>query len=330
MADEQQPGGLSPVTTEAAKQKMMIALTKFSLSTQKMQDEADSLVFNEDQESLDSIRSFIDKTKKAEKTVEDEHKVGKEPFLSAGKAWDTAKKDLLGVISDIKTPILTKYTSLCNEIDRKKREEIQKEERKKQILAGIEANILTYSQKIADCTSKKELTKVESLINLEKSESRASKYGDYHPKAIERFNEVLLPIIRDQKAKLDEKERLKNELKDTTDPEKFDELKEKLEEKENEILQNKVEVQENALTPLQNEPIEPEYVAPSIKAKRSDIIAEIVDINLVFKKNRELLNIELKVAEAKKIGNTLKSAGAFGDKDEITVDGIKYTIKKQW
>lgn len=330
MSEEQQPGGLSPVTSEAAKQKMIIALTKVSISTQKMQDEADSLVFNEDQENLEAIRSFIEKSKKAEKAVEEEHKTGKEPFLSAGRAWDTARKDLLLIIGNVKTQVVDKYTKLCNEIDRKKRVEEQKREREKQIAAQIEANILTFSRQIADCTTKKELTKVESLINLEKSESRASKYGDLHAKAIERFNEVLLPIIRDQKTKIEEKEKLEQELKTTTDPEKFDELKEKLEEKENEILQNKVEVQENALNPVQADPIEPEYIAPSIKVKRHDIVPEIVDINLAFKKQRDLLKIELKVAEAKKIGEILKSAGAFGDKDEIIVDGIKYTIKKSW
>lgn len=322
--------GLSPVTPEGAKQRMVIALTKLSISTQKMQNEADSLVFNEDQESLDAIKFFIEKGKKAEKAIEDEHKIGKEPFLLAGRAWDTAKKDLLSVIGEIKNPVITKYTALCNDIDRKKREMEQKEAKKRQILADIEASILTFSQKIADCTSKKELTDVERLINLEKSESRATRYGDFHEKAIERFNEVLIPIIRDQKSKIEEREKLQEELKKETDPEKFDELKDKLEQKENEILQNKVEVQQNALNPVVSAPVEPDYISPSVDIKRTDVVPEIVDINQVFKKQRDLLKIELKVADAKKIGNTLKAAGAFGDKDEIIVDGIKFTIKKSW
>jgi hypothetical protein len=330
MSDDKQFNGLSVVTVEAAKQKMAIALTKLSLSSQKMQDEADSLVFNEDQDNLDKIKSFIEKTKKAEKSIEDEHKIGKAPFFQAGKAWDNAKNDSIKIISDIKDPVIAKYTSLCNEIDRKAREEAANEAKKKEILAGIEANVLSFSQKIANCGSKKELTDIERLINLEKSESRAVRYGEFHKNAIDRFNDVLLPIIRDQKVKIEEKEAIEKKLAEEVDPEKHDELKEKLEEKENEIIQNKVQVQENALNQAPTESVEPTYITPFVKAKRTDIVPEIVDVVLVFKKQRALLSIDLKVADAKKLGETLKSSGAFGDNNELIIDGIKFTIKKSW
>lgn len=320
--------GLPAITPDAAKQKLSIALTKATLSIQGMQDEADALVFNED--NLTQIGELLGRIKNAEKEIEEAHKIGKEPYLAGGRAWDSAKKDMLTATGNIKNPVLVKYTALCNEIDRRNREAEQKKEAEKKILDGIEANILDFSQKIAACATRKDLNDTERLINLEKSPSRANKYGDHHQKAIDRYNEVLLPILTDQKTKIEEKEQLEKQLEKTTDPEKHDELTQKLAEKENEIVQNQVLVQEKALTTSTMEVIEPEVITTSVKAKRTDMSCEIVDMALVFKKSPELLTIELKLADAKKLGNTLKEAGAFGDKEEIIVNGIKYSIKKIW
>lgn len=327
MSEVQAP--VTAVTVEAAKQKMSIALTKVSISLQKMQDVASSLVFNEDQENIDAIKAYLETMRKAEKSVEDEHKIGKEPFLEAGRAWDNAKKQTLALIADQKDPIKKKYQELCDKIERENREKEQKAAREKEILDGIESNVLLFSQKIAACQTKPELDGVERLINLEKSPSRATKYGDHHQKAIDRFNEVLLPILKDQKQKIEDRELLENRLKAVEDPQEHDDLKQKLEEKNNEILQNQVKVQEKALA-QQTEVVEPEIIQTTVRAKRTDIVPEIVDLAVVFKKHPELLNIDLKLAEAKKLGQTMQAAGAFGDKEEIVVNGIKYTIKKSW
>lgn len=324
------PTLLPVVSPETVKQRLSIALTKATLSVQALQDEADSLVFNEDQENIDSISAFLGKVRKGEKTVEDEHKSIKEPFLEGGRACDTAKKDMLKAIEEVKSPVHTKYTAICTEIDRKKREEQQRREAEKRILDGIESNIMTFSQQIADCNTREELLEVERRINLEKAPSRAGKYGDHHDAAIEKFNTVLLPILKEQKLRVDEKERLKAELKSTKDAEKHETLLQKLEEKENEIIQNQVKVQEQALIQPVVDVLEPEVIMSSVKTKRTDIVCEIVDMVKVFKSHPELLNIELKVLEAKKRGQLLKDAGSFGDKDELIVNGIKYSIKKQW
>lgn len=322
--------GLPAITQDSAKQKLAIALTKATLSVQALQDEADGLTFNEDQENLNAIAVFLGKTGKSEKVVEGEHKILKEPFLEGGRACDAAKKDMLAAISAIKTPVQARYNTLCDKIATDKKKAEQEKEAERVLLAGIESNVLSFSQKIANCSTRKELNDVERLINLEKSPSRATKYGNHHQKAIDRYDEVLLPILKDQKTKIEEKEKLEKELEKTDDPEKHDELKGKLEEKENEIIQNQVKVQEDALKQKPEDILEPEIILPEVKAKRTDIVPEIVDLNQAFKKCPELLNIELKVMDAKKLGKTLQEAGAFGDKEELIVNGIKYTIKKSW
>lgn len=317
------------ISPERVAQRLSIALTKLSLSSQSMQDEADSLVFNEDQENLNRIAAFLVKAKKAEKAIEEEHKIIKEPHLAASRACDSAKKDVIGVISSISEPVRKKYTELCESVDRKKREQEQRIENEKRILAGIEANVLTFSQEIAGCFDKKSLTDIERKINLEKSPTRSSKYGDFHQKAIERFDEILIPILKDQKRKIDERDELQKQLESSNSAEKHDELMQKLEEKGNEILQNQVKIQETALNQASVE-TEHEVIMPEVKAKRTDVVAEIVDVSVVFKKNPELLNIELRVIEAKKQGAFLRDSGAFGDKEELIVNGIKYSIRKSW
>lgn len=323
-------GNLPAITSDVAKQKFGIALTKATLSFQSMQNEADGLVFNEDQENLNKIAVFLNKAKKYEKTVEDEHKVIKEPYLEGGRACDTAKKDMLLAIGAVKNPIQEKYTALCNKIDRDNREREEKERLERSILEGIESNVLTFSQQIAACTTRQELNNVERMINLEKSPTRAAKYGDHHKKAIDRFDEVLLPILKDQKKKVDEKEKIEAELLKADDAEKHDELKQKLEEKQNEIIQNQVKVQEQALSQSPVATMEPEIISTEVKVKRTDIVPEIIDLALVFKKTPELLNIELKTLEAKKRGQMFRDAGSFDGKDELIVNGIKYTLKKSW
>lgn len=322
--------GLPAITQDAVKQKISIALTKATISIQAMQDEADSLVVNDEPENLTKVAEFLAKVKKADSIIDKEHETGKKPYLEGGRMWDAAKKDLLSATAAVKNPIQEKYTAVCNEIDRKKREAEQKRAAEKQILEGIESNVLSFSQQIASCQTRADLNAVERLINLEKSPNRASKYGDFHQKAITRYDEVLLPILKDQKVKIDEKEELEKQLQSVTDAAKHEEISQQLEEKQNEIIQNQVKVQEQALLQEQPGVQEVEVIMPTIKTKRTDIVCEIVDMALVFKKTPALLNIELKVIEAKKQGQLLKDAGAFGDKDELIVNGIKYTIKKSW
>lgn len=321
---------LPAITQDVVKQKISIALTKATLSIQNLQDEADALVINDEPENLTKVAEFLAKVKKIDGIIDKEHEAGKKPFLEGGRIWDGAKKDLLKATGDVKNPVQAKYTAVCNEIDRRNREAEQKRAAEKQILEGIESNVLAFSQQIAACSTKAELTGVERLINLEKSPNRAAKYGDHYQKIITRYDEVLLPILKDQKQKIEEKEALEKQLAATDDAAKHEQLTQQLEEKENEITQNQVKVQEQALKQEQPGVLEPEIVLPSIKTKRVDIVCEIVDLPLVFKKTPALLNIELKVIEAKKQGQLLKDGGAFGDKDELIVHGIKYTIKKSW
>ena len=319
------------ITADVAKSKLSIALTKANLLVQTLQNRANDLIIDDDPENMEAVQAFLKDSKWALKIVEDSHKEIKKPFFEAGKACDMAKNELTAIIEEISKPVNAKYTVVCNEIDRKKREQEEKKQREQQIKTGVEANILDFATKIAGSKTKKDLTDVERLINLEKSDSRSAKYGEWHEYAIGRYDEVLLPIIKEQKIKVDEFEKLEAKLAKENDPAKADELKSQIENKENEIAQNQVKVQEVALNqtmmPVSNEA---EEVLPEVTKAGSNMVCEIVDLKTVFKKQPDLLKIELSLVDAKKLGATLRDAGAFKGQDELVIDGIKFKIEKRW
>lgn len=319
------------MTIDVAKTRMSIELTKVGLLIQTIQNSANDLIINEDPDNLKTVGDFLQSIKKAENIITAAHSEIKKPYFEAGKACDNAKNELLAMLTEISTPIKGKFTTICNDIDRKKREAAEKKAKDEQIKTGVEANVLDFSTRIAGCKTKKELTDIESIINLEKSPSRASKYGEWHEYAIGRYNEMLLPIIKDQKIKVEEFEKLEAKLKKEDNPEKADELKVQIENKENEIIQNQVKVQEAALNQLTpSSTSEVEEILPDVTKAGSNMEVEIVDLKLVFKKHPELLSIELKKVDTKKLGATLRDAGAFKGEDELVFDGIKFKIEKRW
>jgi len=330
---EKNAGSNQLITVDSAKTQMSVALTKVNLLVQTIATRASNLIFNEDQQNLDAISEFLADVRAAKKSVEESHKEIKKPYFEAGKAVDTAKNEMISAIDTSAGDTGDRYNKIMAEIERKKQEAEAKRIKDAQIKSGIEANILDFSTKIAACVTRKDFTDVERLINLEKSPTRASKYGEWHEFAIERYNTSLLPILKDQKEKVDEYEKLEEERKkaeEANDPSKIDEIEAKMEEKQNEIVQNQVKVQEEALKSIIPPTEYAEVILPDVTKSGSNIVCEIVDEKIVYKKHRELLNVELKVSDAKKLATTLRDAGAFQGKDELIFDGMKFTIEKRY
>lgn len=330
---EKNAGSNQLITVDSAKTQMSVALTKVNLLVQTIATRASNLIFNEDQQNLDAISEFLSDVRAAKKSVEESHKEIKKPYFEAGKAVDTAKNEMISAIDTSAGDTGDRYNKIMAEIERKKQEAEAKRIKDAQIKSGIEANILDFSTKIAACVTRKDFTDVERLINLEKSPTRASKYGEWHEFAIERYNTSLLPILKDQKEKVDEYEKLEEERKkaeEANDPSKIDEIEAKMEEKQNEIVQNQVKVQEEALKSIIPPTEYAEVILPDVTKSGSNIVCEIVDEKIVYKKHRELLNVELKVSDAKKLATTLRDAGAFQGKDELIFDGMKFTIEKRY
>jgi hypothetical protein len=308
-----------------------IALTKQQLSVQALQNTADNLEFTP--EKREEISQFLAKLNSTDKVTEQTHKDGKAPYLEGGRIWDAGKNSTLAIIEAIRKTVKPKFDQMCAEEDRKKSESARQKQREIDITAGIENNVISFSAKIAVCTTNAELLDIERIINLEKSDSRKDKYGEYHQQAVEKYDKVLKPILKSQKEKIKEKEALEVQIQEAeknNDAVKLDELNEKKEIIEEEIQQNSVKVQEEALNNAAIDfiPLAEEVFADT-KFRRTYTI-EVSDEKEAFKKAKDLLDISVNKVKAGIVLQTLKETGVFKDKSEVIVNGIKYSEIKNY
>ncbi len=329
--ENQSSNNLPAITQITVTGMMNIALTQQQLSVQKIQDEINSLEFNED--NLEKMSDLLIRLKKAKKVVEETHKTVKKPYADAGKICDTAKNSQIEIIEQLEAQVAPKHAQICAVIEKRKQDQAAEKLRVDTITGGIENNVLQFASQIAACDTNDKLLSVERAINLEKSPSRKAKYMEFHDKAIERYDNVLLPLLKDQKQKIKEREdvlRQIQEAEDANNPQKLDELHGKKDQIENEILQNQVDVQQNALNqPSIFEIAIAEEVLPDIKTTNR-ISFEIVNLAVVVKKCPELLDVSIKFKDAQKVAMALKEAGTFKEKEEVVVNGIRFFVDKSY
>lgn len=322
---------IAAITPAQAKTKLSIALTNAEFILAAMQKQASEIIVNEDH--LEVAKSLLDKFVKARSTVEAAHKKEKEPYLQGGKAIDAAKNETLAQIAAIEDPLRVKYNKVCSDVVQRQREQQEEMNREKAILDGIETNVMEFSQRIAQCTTNDELLAVERIINRQKGKDMVSKYGKFHDLAIERFDTVLLPVLRDQKEKIRKLNELSSKLNIAAEEGDIDKLEELTVAKENveqEIQHNQAKVQDNAIMSGGLAPTHEVIHTTIPKGGRTEYEIEIADIDVALKKSRNLLSIEIKLSDAKAIGKVLNDGGAFGNNNTIIVNGIKYTKVKRY
>lgn len=331
---ETTPNSLPVVTKETAEAKIKLDLTKAELNIQAVQDKADGLVFNED--NLPDINETITSIKAIQKRIDEAHKEGKKPYKDGGDAWDAAKNGLKDLLAPVLLKVEKKHTTLCQEVEKRKREANAKEEKEKSIKEGMDNNIMAYSQKIADCKTAEQLLDVERLINLEKT--RKEKYGDFAEEMITRLNE-LTPLVSVQKQVVRELSGLdkaeEQAIADGND-EKLQEILEKKEEISGKIQENKVKVQETAANQATRS-----YggysggyksVFPEVKTKRRSWKTELISPEIAVKHDLSFLRIELNPETIKNRLEELKTDGKLkeGKAEEFTENGIRYFLEKTY
>lgn len=321
------------LTTDKAKAAITLELTRQELAWQSLQSEGDTLLFNEDQESIDAAKMFLNKLKKVGNAIDSAHEKGKAPAWKECTTWDEARRSFVSILKEIETPLAVRFRTLCNTVERKRVEKAEKEAKDTAIRQGVESNILTFASRIAEAKTFKELTLIESSINLQKTDSAKAKYGDLHGEAIALYDAKLLPLLKDQKEKVRELEKNAEDLKKAEakgDGEALSQLQDKAAILEDGMQENKVRVQETALGVNFAVPKVVETIAPTVKARRTTIKAKIVDMETAIKKSLDLLVIELDQEKAKAVAKTLSDAGTFLKAEFIIVNGIEYRVEKTY
>jgi hypothetical protein len=316
-------------TKEIVIGKMNLALTKATLGIQMLHDLESHLVYNED--NIESISDFLTKARKAKKIIETEHKDIKEPYLKECQTIDESKREMLSLVEGVLNTSTAKYTTLCQEIENRKRLAEQERQRKINIQSGIDSNMISFSGRIAGCTTNEELISIERLINLEKANK--SKYQEFHEQAVEKY-ESLTALIKSQKENIKEAIRLEKERLDAEkkgDEEKLialQEQQEKLTEKTDEL---KITVQESAINSSLNTVVETATeILPEVKVRRSSWDFEVVDIHTVVKKMPSWTKIELVEDKIKEFIKASKDSWNDEGGEERIINGIKFFIRKTY
>lgn len=259
---------------------MTLTENKFQL----LANEAAKLVHNED--NLETIKEFLDKTKKLDKAIEKTHKDGKEEALKIGQNWDNAKKSFLTQTAAIVAIPRSKYDQLCKDISARAEEQRKENIRIETIKTGIENNAISYANKIANANTSIELTEIERNINLEKT--RKEKYAEFYDSAVVRYNE-LNSLLASQKLTVKEAEELERQKQlaiEQNDEQAQLDIAEKQEQVQNKIEEQKEIVQVAAIEQSMNQaPITPtQTIFPTVKAKRTSWKWKVSDINVTAKK----------------------------------------------
>lgn len=313
------------ITPELIKLKINTEIIKHKLTLPALENRGLTIVKNRD--SLPIAKALLDDLKKVDDLAEAIREREKKPFLEGGRACDAGGKLVSSQTERIRGMFKPWYDKELAALANETRLQKIKIAQDNVILATIESGVITFSNLIVGAVSKKALSAVESRINLEKSPTMAKKYGDFHAKAIERFDSILLPILKDQKVMVDELVRLNTELlaaEANNDPDKMDELIARVDEKSNEILQSHAVLQEAVLNQEAFPVTEVTEILPEFKTKRTNYSMEIADLAVALKKVPGLLDITVNKEAAKIVLEGLKEKKAFEGKDEVIVDGIKY------
>lgn len=311
------------ITSELAVQKITIAEALNAES---------KIVLNEDH--LPAMKSLLETLEKIDDAAAAVHKKVKEPYWDAGKACDTGKNLVLAQTSSIRGRIKPVYDRLLKNVADRKRKADVKALQDEQIKKIIETNLMEFSNGIVAAVSVKQILEVEARVNLEKSPSMAKKYGEFHGFAIERYDSVLAPILKDKKEALKKLRGLNVELQtaeDSNDPDKMDEIDSRINELSDGILQKNAEIGEAVLTGVPMITTVAQEVFPATKVVRTKFTMELVDVEVAIKKARTLLDISINKEAAKVVLQKLKDDGVFNGTDDIehVVDGIKYIATRE-
>lgn len=317
------------MTPQLMELKINNEVAKSKLSVAELETRALNLVKNED--TIKDMAALLKDIDDMEDIAAETHKTLKKPYLDAAKAADEGKKLVFENTERIRNMVKPDYDRILADIDTRKRKAAEKERQDKAIRKGIEDTAASFVKRIAEACSLKELSDVERLINLEKSPSRAKKYGDFHRLARKLYDRVLMPVIKDQKKKVAILTALHGELEEAvsdSETEEVDKLKGSIEVISEEMRQTQAvagDILNQEFFPVE----EVDEVLPEIRTKRTDISFELVDAAVALKKVPDMLTITLNNKALRKVAAKMKEAGAFEGKDFVVVDGIKYIVTRQ-
>jgi hypothetical protein len=309
---------LPALTPEITKGKMELTLKKAEFSFQALQNEITKIPKNEDgYEAMAEILKGIDKV---EKLIAKAHEEGKAAAWAECKAWDKGNNDLIAITTNLKGQLKPIYDKLSLDFQNKAREQEKEKQRVLGIKTEMTNGILLFTTQINNCKTRQELVNIQRSINL----SRTSKaMAEFLPEWVQKLD-GLNTAINEAKQRVERLEKLA-ELEATATEEEKDEISIQKEHIEAEIEEKQILLSEQSLNAATapDEVLVADVVLPTVKAKRTTIKAEVLDINLLQKKLPHLVKLVVDEEKLSEYVKTKKAEGALNDVEEINVFGLR-------
>jgi len=275
----------------------------------------------ETQAKIKKVRAFTNTIKEIKAKL-------KAPALAECDYWENAYKEIL---APLQTSLTAKEKELQIILDK------QAEENKKILLekarvdgikGAIDKFLLDTATSIAQCTTTQGIVALEKTIGSHKAND--SRYQEFLPELIERANE-LIPIIKKQKGiikDLELVEQKKNEAIAGKDDRALEALQDKEEALKHSLNETKINVQETSINQALKVDNTPQVQTTAVKYRRQSWEWEVKDIKELAKKAPHLVEIVPNVEAIDEWLKTKKADGSLKDKDEETVMGIRFYLKK--
>lgn len=319
------PANPAQVTKELVKASFNIELAR--LNYQQTLQSVESIVWTRENinEDLLAPGKFV-----ATKLTEQKELV-KRPYIDAGKIIQNEYNDVFNPLNDAISRKVNEKKVLAD----KMRAEDDKANAEIARVAGIRQAITnfisTITNEITGSDNGKAIVAAEMRIGSEIS--RKNFYQELLPQLKEQTEE-LKPLIKNQKEYIraqKELEKSKAKAIAAGDDDKAIELMSKAEGLKEIIDENKIRIQQKAFEQVEQADVAvgvPTAVAP--KASRTWWTWKVDDINLLFKKKPELVNLVADSGKIDEIFDAMKAAGDFEGKREVKYFGITFYEEKSY
>jgi len=309
-----------------------VVKAKFSIEASKLKyreilNELSSIVWTNDNISL----NLLSDAQKLIKLLTDKKDELKRPYIDAGKMIQDEYNSLISPIDALLKQKQNEKKLIVNKIqeeaDRARNESIR--------ISNIKTNIVSFvgnvTEQITNAKTGNEISKIEMRIGSELA--RHSLYGEFLGELRIQVDE-LRPLIKQQKELIKKITTVSSEkeiaIQSNNDADALSLMAEKDALKQV-IEENKIRIQERAFSTIEN--IDTVVGIPDIevpKAKRTWWSWEVIDIDEVYKKQRNLVKIVPNNTEIDNVLTSLKDSGKTKDKREIIVNGIRFFENKSF
>ena len=254
----------------------------------------------------------------------------------SGTPYFKAHKTLLKAMNDALEPILSKVSVIKAEIEAKNNEllaDLAKAQAEQSRIDNIKNTMVTFINNcttfIATATTDTQIVNIQKRIGTEKS--KTSFYAEFLDELKEKCNS-LNELINQRKEQIrKDKELADAEAKAiaTGDSETAVEIREQREQLENDLEENILRLQEKAFEQISNDTptVVPEPAGEALKG-RNYWRWEVIDMKLLYRKNPELVLLEPNKEAIEKVISDSKESWIKSKKSELTINGIKFFIKK--